>query len=283
MRKAAFAISVALVAPLLAVLPATAGVAAELTLDSGSEAFIEAAQERIDASFPELRVDLRDYRVVKNVPGDEGAVWILPGASAEAPSVTADSSGFQATLPSLAQAPGKDLLAAAVPTMSWQAAKCAARWTNTYGWMDRCTQWGHIVNDGDSSRDHWVFKTYATCKSLADWNIQTCTLSSKRTIATGLQYWEDWAPRADSSGNCRTVSVGVSAYGVSVSGSYSACDQVDITKGAAAGTFSNTFRTPSSHLQERSVQYQLAVGVPQGTLPGMDTSWGITGYLNAPV
>jgi hypothetical protein len=31
------------------------------------------------------------------------------------------------------------------------------------------------------------------------------------------------------------------------------------------------------------VEYQLAVGVPQGTLPGMDASWGINGYLNAPL
>lgn len=281
----------------LALVPAAAVAAEEglevLTDTPAGEAYLEKFEERIE-ELPGLAPDTSDYAVVSNVPGDiDGAIWILPDGSTLPKVVFTESDGsFEVTF-SVESSPEEQIglarggsldggVGSRAGTLSWNAPTCFARYTTTYGWFDRCTQWGKVVNDGDSARDHWVFKYYGTCKSNAIYYVQSCGLSSTRSSSSSTLYWEDWAPRGDSTGPCRSVSIGVSVFGISASGSYEACDTVDMTKFTAPGSFSNTFRTPRVLNSERGVEYQISLGVPQGGTPRLTTNASMTGYSSIP-
>ena len=94
--------------------------------------------------------------------------------------------------------------------------------------------------------------------------------------------WEDWAPKTDSDapGNCRSISTSISSFGIGLSGSYSACDKVNITKYEDAAHFSNEFVTPSAYMTERSVEYQISYArtPDQYGLQIVTNAW-MTGYL----
>ena len=228
------------------------------------------------------------------MPGDvDGSIWIVPDGSVLPEVVFTEVDGSFEVIMSVESSPDEAIglarggsldggAASRAGSLSWNAPTCFARYTTTYDWFDRCTQWGKIINDGDAARDHWVFKYYGTCKSNAIYYVQSCGLSSARSTNSSTLYWEDWAPRGDSSGSCRSVSIGVSVFGISASGSYEACDTVDITKSAAAGTFANTFRTPRVLNSERGVEYQISLGVPQGGTPRLSTNASMTGYSTVP-
>lgn len=165
--------------------------------------------------------------------------------------------------------------AAAKPSFVWYTPTCAARYTQkepganvSIAWMDSCTRWGKVTNDGDRQRDHWVFKQYATCKGVGNWALSLCEIGSYRTAGTSTLSWEDWAPRADSSGSCRSTSLSVSAHGIGVSGSFTACENLDITKGAAGANFKSAWRGWVIN-SERATQYQIAFGVENGKRPNL--------------
>lgn len=161
---------------------------------------------------------------------------------------------------------------------------CYSRYTSTMGWMDHCMKWGKMMNDGDSSRDHWTYYRYGTCKSKNGTKITRCHIRSERDksikSSPGM-VWEDWAPRTDSEGGCRTKSVGISVAGVSATGYYEACEKQDITKYSEAGKFENAWAYPAGRADaEREVAYQVAFNVPNGTYPKMVSRWGVAGFLN---
>lgn len=288
----------ALACALLTLLPATGAAAAspdelppgtEITDSAQGRAFLAETAARLAPAVAtgELRgLDLAASRVYDGIPGDPDAIWIVP-AGAELPEVTVSADGVHVSIDAVAEAPtsrgiggapGKAGLAAA-GTLTWQSAYCYARYTEPVGWFDHCRQFGYIAADGDTSRDHWVFKQYGTCKSVSGMRMSLCSLSSVRKSGSTTQYWEDWAPTADTTGGCRSISISVSAFGVGVSGSYSGCETNDITKGAAAGTFTSAWKG-SVASSERAVQSQIAVGVPQGSTPAFTLAWDINGYVD---
>ena len=261
----------------------------DITSTDRGESLLEATALRLAPAIAAGQIkglDLSEYRVVNDLPGDPGATWVIP-ADVELPKITVTSDGLsvvEVVTPDpvsvhsgggAAGRPGMSLTG----TLTWQSAYCYSRYTEAMGWFDHCRQFGYIASDGDTSRDHWVLKQYGTCKSNSGWRMSLCSLSSVRASGTATQYWEDWAPTADSSGACRTISISVTAFGVGVSGSYNACETNDITKGAAAGSFGSAWKG-SVASSERAVRSQIAVGVPQGQLPGFTLSWDINGYVN---
>lgn len=259
---------------------------------SKGDSILSTAQHRFDAlaenESEKVRVD--DYQVVTNVPGDAAdAIWVLP-PGAEVPVVRQLSDGSISVDLTTSSGPttsgnsggaGGRGGAFSFGTLSWNSPTCYARYSNVNGWLDRCVQWGRILNDGDSAREHVVFKFYGTCKSNPGFTLTACSLTSVKSAASGTLYWEDWAPKADSNGACRSTSISVSAFGVSVGDSYQACEVLNITKNAAAGSFSNQWAYSGGVAgSERSVEYQISLGVTQGSSAVLNTSFVVTGNLH---
>ncbi|WP_339567105.1 hypothetical protein [Pseudokineococcus sp. 1T1Z-3] len=237
-----------------------------------------------------------EYLVFTGVEGDEAATWVVP-AGQPLPEVKTSATSTEVSKVSVqtvavptpvadtstVRRPVADAsatrVAAAGGSIKWQSPYCYARYTETGGWFDHCRQFGSIAYDGDSSRDHWVLKQYGTCKSTSGWQVGMCKLSSTKKSGSTTQYWEDWAPRADSNGKCRSISLAVTAGVVNVGGSYDACETNDITKGSAAGSFTSAWTSIAKASTERGVQSQIAVGVPNGKVPAFSLGWDLTAYV----
>ena len=287
-------------------------------------------------------IDMTDYTVVTNVPGDlDSAAWVIPPDGA-LPTVTQSSSGaLNFSAPSIAPtqagsgapAPAESVVAAFTTTeedppvdppvdppadvdgdagettgdpdpatgwngcpphvqcspprvtprksIAWQTPNCYARYDQTIAWFDHCSQWGSVSNDGDSLRNHWLYKQYGTCKSRPGVVLRECRLSSERLSSGPALSWEDWGPRADkTTSSCSSVDISVSAYGVSVGGSFTGCEVIDITKYADGGHFKVAWNYGGQRVvnSERATQYQIAFGTPNLT-PKLLTSWGLTAYV----
>ncbi len=159
----------------------------------------------------------------------------------------------------------------------WQAPYCYARYSNTYGWFDHCTQWGYETYSNSPSTVYWAFKQYGTCKSAGSWAIESCTLGSSSTQSY-LQ-WADWSPKSDFSTSCgSTVSLNVQLAFVNVGASYTGCDHYDITKGSSPADFSNAWQGYAYH-SERSVAYLISISTPSWQNPSLNIHWGVGGVL----
>jgi len=229
-----------------------------------------------------VKLDRAAYQVVEGIAGDPNAIWVLPKAS-ELPAIQTTPSGVSVIVAAEPEATAESTSAAAVVPLAskgiaWQSPYCYSRYTEAVGWLDHCRQFAQVTYDGDSSRDHWVLKLYGTCKGNSGWWMQRCQLASVKN-GTTTQYWEDWSPKSDTSGGCRSISISVSAFGVGVSGNYTGCETSDITKGSAAGSFTSAWASSGVSQSERAVQSQIAVGVPNGQLPSYTLSWDISGVL----
>lgn len=242
-------------------------------------------------------VNLTAYKVVTRVPGDDpGAVWILP-KNDPLPIVKLSRDGNRVSVnfsssfvvPNTLESTTLDVFSVGKATqneVSWFPARCLSRYTTTYGWFDRCTQSGGIFNDTDPDAGHSFMKYWGTCKSNQSFHVQTCGLESyKSTSGQSAMIelaWEDWAPKEDSTGACRSVSLSISSFGIGLGGAYTACDQVNITKYVEPAHFSNEFITPSAYLADRSVQYQISYArFDDGLVLSFTTNAWMTGYLKA--
>jgi hypothetical protein len=182
--------------------------------------------------------------------------------------------------------PAEEGVAAQALPVTWRGAKCATRKQNSAYWFDTCYRWGYVRNDGDSRRDYFVFDQYGTCKSKGVWAMRYCGLGDQKKPGspTGIS-WDDWSPGADSSGDCRTLGLSVSAGPGGGGVTFQACEKMDITKYAAAPMFSNYWRAGDKgwvYRSERKVRYLVSMAVAQGRTPPLDIWWKVGWILNNP-
>lgn len=256
------------------------------------------------------------YEVLTNVPGDfDRAIWVVPDG-AQVPTVTAEPDGsYQAllsetpsaelTAPERATSSSKDANARSLsdgvedpindpdcpPNLSckpekklvWEGTNCFARYDEKIAWLDRCSTWGKIKFDGDASSDHWAFKQFATCKSAPQTVLKSCTLRQIKGDETATRYWDDWAPKSDKpSSACSALSIGLSYFGVSIGGSFNACEEVDITKYEEGARFSAAWKDGGAVNvvnSEREIAYRVAWRQTQGSNPTLKTSWDVHAYV----
>jgi hypothetical protein len=225
-----------------------------------------------------------DYEVYTRVPGDSPeAIWVIPGR-AGLPEITSSDGTLNAVFP-LEEAPSANGgVEAAPPYVVDNPASCSARLTapGVDGFMDRCGQWSYVANSTDRTFGHYAFKQWATCWTSDAWWLGSCELSGALDSTSGPAEWEDWAPRSDTDGACRSISLGISFGGLSVSGSYNGCERNAIRKGAAAGDFGSEWRGWVFG-KNREAAYRVALKSPLTAKPlAMRSSIRFSYLLNRP-
>lgn len=156
---------------------------------------------------------------------------------------------------------------AASGSASWvkKSSDCLTRDENNTGWIDSCWEINWESDDGSSTKDYWALHHSATAKSKGIWTLFNAFVKSDRDSTSPSSWeWVDWTPGSDlDKGNCTSMNFGVSHI-ATFSTTYSVCDKWDITKSAAAGSFSNYWRG-TAHMSERDVAYTTVIRTSQGS------------------
>jgi hypothetical protein len=276
LRRAALAGALVLtsVAPALAARPDALPDVTATT--AGRAAASQAAIRFTEAGVPTKAADLRVYQL--------GSEDYVVGPTGSSISVIRDAAGGVAEIRT-AEAQNSptsafdssEFVAAAAPYWTLVGSTCWARTTKTGGWMDTCYQKHKLINDGSTSYDYFELHMFATAKSVYPYRLLDAYVHAAPSGGS-TQSWHDWDPGADLSISCQTVTIGVVAQGVAIAYNHNACEQWDITKYAAAGTFRNTWRaglTPPL-ASERETAFTIASRVANGGTATWGFSWNFT-------
>ncbi|MEU1494846.1 hypothetical protein ABZ456_31960 [Streptomyces sp. NPDC005776] len=165
-----------------------------------------------------------------------------------------------------------DASTATAPYTSKYASDCFARkryYDNSFGssvyasYNDACYGDYIVKYDGNPSWNYFTVKNMSSCKNYKATRLTSCGHGIQPYYPTskGTRYWDDWAPTSDSTGDCRSKSVSVSAGPISVSGDYTHCEVQKIYKYAEAGKMSSYWKGMRDGT--RATQHQVSVRYPQ--------------------
>ena len=239
--------------------------------------------------------DAVEYQVVA-VPGDPDAKWVLPVGS-ELPAIGANGEwGVPGNGPLVDEAAGdtgdNTPNVGGVNNVDWQAPSCLSRYQysgDSAGvWADVCTQWGLAEYSGLQLLRYPIYWMEVTCGKSASvpyTEIVKCGMNTHPTAGQGTVNWVDWAPKQNSSGACRSVSIGLTVFGAGASRQFDACESIKMTKGAVAPTFDtyweaskdffgNTVFIPDDEVRVAALQWGVAV-------PKLQASFWPTSYFYA--
>ncbi|NEC68139.1 hypothetical protein [Streptomyces sp. SID9727] len=161
------------------------------------------------------------------------------------------------------------------------ASACFARksqWKDIYGiylevsYNDSC--WSDYVTkyDGNSSWNYYSVKAPSSCHIARGTYLTSCGHGVERNAAKGpVVKWDDWAPAADSNGDCRDKGISVSVGPLSVGGSYTHCEKQNIYKYAEDGKMSSYWKGKVTGT--RATQHQVSVRVAQNAGRPRWTHW----------
>ncbi len=128
-----------------------------------------------------------------------------------------------------------------------------------------CGQWGYL-SVPDSGYDNYVYKLFSTCGPNANWLIRECGVGTKTSPNAGAGVgWTDWAPKQDTTGGCRTISLSLNISAFTVGGNFQNCEENDITKEATAPNFKSAWKfggTAGGTTANRSPALQIGVRWP---------------------
>jgi hypothetical protein len=140
-------------------------------------------------------------------------------------------------------------------------------------WNDGCYANYVVRHDGNQSWNYYTVKSMSSCKNVQAKRLKSCGHGVKQNQAqnNGRPQWDDWAPIADSVGDCRTRSISVSAGPISVSSDYTHCEEQKIYKYAEAGKMSSYWKGKRDNT--RGTQHQISVKYPQSAGRPHWTHW----------
>jgi hypothetical protein len=215
------------------------------------------------------RVILPDGAQVMDVEGNQ--IVIAGGAIAQA---SVDGRAFLRAL------------RAGGPVWKMTGSQCFSRWQADGVYMDSCHKDYVLLNEGDNDHNYYAVDYYGTAgpdpqgdppRTLQDAGLAVWSDDSRAA-------WHDWDPRADSSGSCSSITLGVSAFGVSIGSSVQRCETWDIGKPADVNDpFWNVYQNhdwPGTN-GNREVALWEAVTVPQGNTPhaGWSFAMALDGWV----
>lgn len=214
-----------------------------------------------------------DLKVYEINPGD----YLVAPASARIELESVEQSDGSVKLePRIVTASPKDSLLGAEDVYPMQApywmlvaSQCFARFGGITGWMDHCYQMHKLMGEPDSQKDYYQLHHYATAKGKTIFTLKWAKIECEKHPSSSTMEWLDWSPRSDQNvGQCIPITIGVSAFGVSISGTFTICKSGwDITKYEEAGKFANKWHGFVWPPSEREVAYMVCIKVPQGGWP----------------
>jgi hypothetical protein len=178
--------------------------------------------------------------------------------------------------------PSRPLAAVTAASWAWREQACFTRVGNPeIGYLDSCYAIHRLVNES-SPRDYYKLEQYGTVGAGMFRKIYDGWLSAVRASGSAAMSWVDWSPRGDLSGSCQGIPLSISALGVGFSASGLMCEQWNMTKGSAAGTFKQQwscgcvwpFGQPWPN--DREIRYLQAVSVANGKRAVWTLSAGYT-------
>ncbi|MFC8264054.1 hypothetical protein ACFUNF_42350 [Streptomyces sp. NPDC057291] len=130
-------------------------------------------------------------------------------------------------------------------------------------WNDGCYGDYVVKYDGNESWNYYTVKNMSSCKNYKSNRLTSCGHGIKPYYPTsyGSRQWDDFAPTSDSTGDCRSQSISVSAGPISISGDYTQCETQKIYKYAEDGKMSSYWKGMRDGT--RSTQHQVSVKYPQ--------------------
>lgn len=205
---------------------------------------------------------------------DEAGFVVVPAGTRFG--VQADGRGRRSVVPIAESQPadgpastGGDAFTLAATT-NWVTAnsQCFARISDTYSWLDHCYVLYFLANDGDPNKDYYGLKHFATARANSPWYLRSAAIGNYP--ARAVQTWVDWDPVGASFGNCRSMGLGVTALGFGLSGSFTACETIDVVKQNPDVNFTEMWYVDFSGVQtSRGLQYLITFKVNQGVAPAV--------------
>ncbi|MFL5642746.1 MAG: hypothetical protein ACJ77V_07055 [Chloroflexota bacterium] len=228
---AAIAMSFALV-PGVTAAPRSSG---DITATTNGRESARAAADRFSGRG--FRTDASSLRVVVAADGSE----IVGPSTYSAADLANLAGGGSISVKALAGS-GTTELAAAAPYWNLRGSNCFARYykyggnpQQRLGWMDTCYHIHKLTGETDGAWDYWDIHGFATVDATNSASYTDSAWIHVDRDGGPTFYWYDWSPRSDTSGNCRSVTLSVSAYGAGLSFGHDACEVWNLTKYAAAG------------------------------------------------
>ena len=162
-----------------------------------------------------------------------------------------------------------------ISSTSWDMVNnlCISRFDTKYGWMDVC---GKKYLLKGKSVDYYTMELFSTAKSKGIWVLTEAKIEAIRRPRTAIQRWVSWSPRQDMSTSvCNSISLGVSAMGVSLGSSFNLCDEWDITKFRYPGHFKNVWKGPFWRTRNRGAEREVAFMQTVSVKSGKEAIWNI--------
>lgn len=173
------------------------------------------------------------------------------------------------------------------PQPYWQLTNSAC-WSRLYansglGYMDTCFKSWKMQQEYNLGRDDFLIETFATVTGYQGSGLEWAWIDTSQ-YGSVAQYWVDWAPAGSTSGGCRTIPLGLGAsyagVGASISSAFTACEQLDITKGnPAVWIHENWDYCQTLCFQgmrgSRGLKTQEWIYVGQGKWPIWDVNWSV--------
>ncbi|RVX44882.1 hypothetical protein EDD27_7646 [Nonomuraea polychroma] len=143
-------------------------------------------------------------------------------------------------------------------------------------WFDVCWEFTIQKYDGNPDWNYYSRYHFGTCKTETNILMYKCGIGGERNGGGTISGWRGWAPKQDTTSNCRQIGISVPLYGgLSMSGSYNHCERSDIIKYDAPATFSHYWTSGGNaiHSDDRAVEYQVSWYVPQGGAGATFRAW----------
>lgn len=233
--------------------------------------------EAAAARFTDLGVVTAPESLVVLDYGSDGHMIVPRGAQVLGPGSIITSPHALSRLQAQRSFPSLDGTMAPAPmaTSEWKLVSdlCFTRRPTGEHWMDTCYHLRRLTNDGNSTHDYYGLAVFATAHSP---RLESAYVSSRRCCGA-TQAWFDWDLRGDVDTSCRSITLGLSAFGFGFTRGHTQCEKWDITKGAAAGEFRNTWLKNSFGWVDgdRETAFMIGVKVPQGGWPQWYIDWNV--------
>lgn len=166
-----------------------------------------------------------------------------------------------------------------IQTGGWTqvAGLCFARTEGNGGYMDTCyklNKYSDPIWNGTAYRDAYAMHLYASTSGYYPYKITQSQIQADKAASSSTMEWADWNPKSDTTGNCRTYTIGFSINGFVANHSGTVCESWSVNKSSTPGSMASAWRHGSGGTAAtREVALGEEVYVPVGGWPVWDFAW----------
>ncbi|MCU0491183.1 MAG: hypothetical protein MUD01_06330 [Chloroflexaceae bacterium] len=149
-----------------------------------------------------------------------------------------------------------------------------------YGIMSSCWYTYRMLNDSDPNRDYWALKQKATVQTVSGYALTMASVASKPIVRTGTidtVKWYGWEPGQSRAGECITVTLILTPFGIGAELPINMCESWVIDKSPSVpGEFKTTWRMFPAMVLYYPHSREVGSVIAIATAPGQDVGWDLT-------